>query len=320
MSIPKFGKSNIPAVGYGTFSIVDEAEMEKALDAAIEAGYRHLDTATIYDNEHLIGKVLKKWFDSGKLRREEIFITTKLPTHGVHPDRVEKFLNESLEKLQVNYVDLYLIHFPVTTKERLDVVPLEVEPTDLIAVWKKLEEQVDLGRVRSIGLSNFNQKQVAKIVDNSRIKPAANEVEIHVYMQQPELVKFCQDNGVVVISYFSLGNPGINKFFAEHGAPFLKFKLIGLLENPIVEKIAKKHHKTVAQILLKFLVQKNIAVIPKSVTPSRIKQNIDLFDFTLDQTEIKELESLDKGEGVRDHSIIFSKEFIEHPEYPFPRE
>ncbi|XP_030760215.1 1,5-anhydro-D-fructose reductase-like [Sitophilus oryzae] len=317
MAVPKFGKCNIPAVGYGTFSIVDEEVLEKALGAAIETGYRHIDTAHTYDNEHLIGKVLKKWFDSGKLRREDIFITTKLPPHGVHPDRVEKFLKESLEKLQLDYIDLYLIHFPVTTKTRLHVLPLEVEPTDHLAVWKKLEEQVDLGRVKNIGLSNFNQRQVARILEHSRIKPAANQVELHVYLQQPELVKFCLDNGVALVSYFSLGNPGIAKFFAAHGSGHLKFKQFGLLDNPTVQQIAEKHRKSTAQVLLRFLVQKNISVIPKSINPDRIKQNIDLFGFNLDEDDVKALESLDKGEGVRDLGEVYSQAVRDHPEYPF---
>ncbi|XP_030760213.1 aldose reductase A-like [Sitophilus oryzae] len=312
------GKFKIPSVGFGTFTATDEKELEVALDAA-EAGYRHVDTATVYRNEHIIGNVLKKWFDSGKLSRKDIFITTKLPTDGVHPDRAEKFLLESLEKLQLDYVDLYLIHLPICTSGSLSGPGgSKPEPTDLVATWKKLEEQVDLGRAKAIGVSNFNISQVQRILDNARIKPAANQVELHVFLQQPELVKFLQQNGVLPISYSTLGNPGINKFLEKVGRP-LRTNAPDLLGNATVKTIAEKHHKTSGQILLKYWVQKKVAVIPKSVTPSRIKENIGLFDFSLDENDLKSLESLDLGEEGRQATMSFSKEFVDHPEYPFPR-
>ncbi|XP_030760211.1 aldose reductase A-like isoform X3 [Sitophilus oryzae] len=312
------GKFKIPAVGFGTFTATDEKELEAALDAAFEAGYRHIDTATIYANEHIIGKVLQKWFHSGKLSRKDIFITTKLPPNGVHPDRAEKFLLESLEKLQLDYVDLYLIHFPICTSASLLQSGAKPEHTDLIATWKKLEEQVDLGRAKAIGVSNFNINQVQRILDNARIKPAANQIELHIFFQQPELVNFLQQNGVLPISYSTLGNPGINKFLEKVGRP-LRTNALDLLGNATVKTIAEKHDKTSGQILLKYWVQKKVAVIPKSVTPSRIKENIDLFDFSLGENDLKSLESLDLGEEGRQAIMSFSKEFLDHPEYPFPR-
>ncbi|XP_030760210.1 aldose reductase-like isoform X2 [Sitophilus oryzae] len=314
------GKFKIPAVGFGTFTATDEKELEAALDAAFEAGYRHVDTATIYGNEHIIGNVLKKWFDSGKLSRKDVFITTKLPPDGVHPDRVEKFLLESLKKLQLDYVDLYLIHLPICTSGFLAHGPesAKPEPTDHVATWKKLEEQVDLGRAKSIGVSNFNISQVKRILDNARIKPAANQVELHVFLQQPELVKFLKQNGILPISYSTLSNPGINKYYEKVGRPLRK-NAPDLLGNATVKSIAEKHHKTAGQILLKYWIQNNVPIIPKSVTPSRIKENIDLFDFSLDENDLKALESLDLGEAARTATFLLSKEFIEHPEYPFPK-
>lgn len=310
----------IPIVGLGTLNNVDEKELENALDAALEIGYRHIDTAYYYDNEHMIGKVLKKWFDSGKLKREELFITTKLPGPGIHPDKVEIYLKGSLEMLQLDYVDLYLIHFPIRTTEIKEgggfstVQPL---PTDHIATWKKLEEQVDLGRTKNIGVSNFNQEQIGRIIANSRIKPASNQVELHVYLQQPELVKYCQDNGIVVVSYSTFCNPGANKWRIEKRLPLRDIRKP--LDDAIVKKIAEKHKKSTAQILLKFALQNNIAVIPKSVTPNRLKENFDVFDFTLDQQDIKMLETLDQGEGGRLSKLDFNPLFLSHPEYPYPR-
>ncbi|XP_030760060.1 aldose reductase-like [Sitophilus oryzae] len=283
------GKYKIPAVGFGTFAATDEKELEAALDAAFEAGYRHVDTATIYGNEHIIGNVLKKWFDSGKLSRK-------------------------------HYVDLYLIHLPICTSGFLAHGPesAKPEPTDHVATWKKLEEQVDLGRAKSIGVSNFNISQVKRILDKARIKPAANQVELHVFLQQPELVKFLKQNGILPISYSTLSNPGINKYYEKVGRPLRK-NAPDLLGNATVKSIAEKHHKTAGQILLKYWIQNNVPIIPKSVTPSRIKENIDLFDFSLDENDLKALESLDLGEAARTATFLLSKEFIEHPEYPFQK-
>jgi len=317
MAIPSFeivGGYKFPAVGFGTFTITDEKDLEEALDVALETGYRHIDTAYIYENEHIIGRVLKKWFDSGKLKREDIFITTKLPANGVNPDRVEHFLQTSLKNLQLDYVDLYLIHFPVCLGQEGG----DPEPTDHISTWKKLEEQVDAGRTKAIGLSNFNKDQVKRIIENSRIKPAANQVELHVYLQQPELVKYCQENGVVVTSYFSLGNPGLVKWIEKRGAkPSAIMQNVIILEDAAVKRIADRHNKSPAQVLLKYLLQKNISVIPKSITATRIKENINLFDFTLDGDDLSALEALDQGEKGRRGRFDMNPAYLKHPEYPF---
>jgi diketogulonate reductase-like aldo/keto reductase len=313
------GGYKIPAIGYGTYTITDEKELEDALEVALETGYRHIDTATLYKNEHIIGRVLKKWFDSGKLKREDIFVTTKLPG-SVAPERVEIYIKKSLEQLQLDYVDLYLIHFPMCIKPPEPGKPFSFEfgHTDLVATWKKLEEQVDLGRTKTIGVSNFNKEQVGRIISNSRIKPASNQVELHVYLQQPELVQYCQDNGIVVVSYFSLANPGINQYLEKQGIP-TRPNQGHVLKDATIKQIADKHNKSAAQVLLKFLLQKNIAVIPKSVTESRIKENFDLFSFTLDNDDIKAINGLDRGEKGRLSDMALSPAVFDHPEYPFPK-
>ncbi|KAL1506845.1 hypothetical protein ABEB36_006132 [Hypothenemus hampei] len=310
------GGYKLPAIGLGTFTITDEAELERALDVAFETGYRHIDTAYYYQNEHIIGRVLKKWFESGKLKREDVFITTKLP--GCQPpDRVETYLKKSLEDLQLDYVDLYLIHIPMAldlTKGPLSIT-LPMLPSDIVATWKKLEEQVDLGRCKTIGISNFNIRQVKKILDNARIIPATNQVELHIYLQQPELVKFCQDNGVVVVSYQTFGNPGVSAWLEKQNLP--PRVVPDLFNDPVVKKLATKYKKTSAQILLRFILQKNIALIPKSITPSRIKENFQIFDFTLDKADFKELEKLDKGDAGRNNWFDHSEQMANHPEHPF---
>ncbi|XP_019872572.1 aldose reductase-related protein 2-like [Aethina tumida] len=323
MELP--GGYKMPAVGLGTWEAKDETELESALNAALEAGYRHIDTALVYENEVLIGKILKKWFDSGKIKREELFITTKLPVFGVRASSVEEYMKKSLENLGLEYVDLYLIHFPVCMK--LNDGPLfepnskepktvETEVTDHIAVWKKMEEQVDAGRTRSIGLSNFTGQQIEKILkSNPKHKPANLQNEIHVYMQQQELVNYCHQNGITVTAYSPLGSPGINKFLVSLG---LEPKEIpNMLSDETIKGIAKKHNKTNAQVMLRYLHQRNIIVIPKSVTPSRLKENIDIFDFELDAEDMAALNSLEVGPKARvcDWGVFPGLE--NNSEYPF---
>ncbi|XP_060531330.1 aldo-keto reductase family 1 member B1-like [Cylas formicarius] len=311
----------IPALGLGTFTVTDEKLLETAIDTALEVGYRHIDTAYIYRNEHIIGKTLKKWFDSGKLKRDQVFVTTKLSSDGVHPERLENQLKESLKNLQLEYVDLYLIHFPIGTKPRAPgdtATDIIAEPTDHISIWKIMEKQVEDGRTKSIGVSNFNEKQIENILKNAKIKPACNQVEVHVYLPQNSLVKFCQDNGIVVIAYSPLGNPGINEFRAKLGRP--PQSLPDMLNDTLIKQIAEKHKKSAAQVMLKFLLQRKIAVIPKSITPSRIKENFDLFNFSLDDSDLKLLDSLKVGEKARVCNFSNLHGFKNHPEWPFPSE
>ncbi|XP_019872560.1 aldo-keto reductase family 1 member B1 [Aethina tumida] len=315
MTLP--GGYKMPAVGLGTWEAKNENELESALNAALKAGYRHFDTAFVYDNEVLIGKILKKWFDSGKIKREELFITTKLPVFGVRASSVEEYMKKSLENLGLEYVDLYLIHFPVCMKlNSVGQKNVETEITDHIAVWKKMEEQVDAGRTRSIGLSNFTRQQVEKILkSNPKHKPANLQNEIHVYMQQQDLVNYCHQNGITVTAYSPLGSPGFNKFLASVG--FEPKEIPDMLSDETIKGIAKKHNKTNAQVMLRYLHQRNIIVIPKSVTPSRLKENIDIFNFELDAKDMAALNSLEVGPKARvcDWGIFLGLE--NNPEYPF---
>ena len=160
-----------------------------------------------------------------------------------------------------------------------------------------MEEQVDAGRTKYIGVSNFTSKQIAKLISNSRIKPANSQVEIHVYMQQKEHVDFCHENGVTVVAYAPVGSRGYAAFLKSRGLP--ERDIPDLFDNPVVKKIASKYNKTPAQILLKFLVQRGISVIPKSVTESRIIENIELFDFNIDEADMDDLYALEIGTSAR---------------------
>ncbi|EFA02581.1 aldo-keto reductase family 1 member B1 isoform X1 [Tribolium castaneum] len=321
------GGLKMPALGLGTWQAKDKDELVKALNAALELGYRHIDTAYVYENEKIIGDVLKQWFTSGKLKREDLFITTKLPMFGVHPDRVEFFMKKSLENLQIDYVDLYLIHFPIGFKydsntgrslldDKQQMVP--EGKTDHAAVWKKMEEQVDAGRAKTIGLSNYNISQIETVLKSARIKPANLQVELHVYLQQRALVDFCHKNGITVVAYSPLASPGFNKFLQSIGKE--PKKLPEILSDPVVNKIAKKHSKTPAQVVLRFLLQRGIAAIPKSVTPKRLQENINVFDFKLDDGEFKELWNLEVGEDARVCDFRLGLFKIEdHPDFPMKR-
>ncbi|XP_066154679.1 1,5-anhydro-D-fructose reductase isoform X2 [Euwallacea fornicatus] len=310
----------MPILGYGTWSATDK-ELETAIEAALEAGYRHIDTAHVYENEKVIGDVLKRWMEAGKIKREDIFLVTKLPPGGMRTAGVPKYLRRSLDLLQVDYVDLYLVHTPFAFKDiEGELHPMTADgkidldlSTDHLAVWKAMEEQVDKGLTKSIGLSNFNIKQIQNVLDNSRIRPVSLQIELHAYLQQRELVEFCKKSNIAVTAYSPLGNPGLTTFFTKFGK---KIELPNILKNPTVNQIAKKHKKAPAQILLKHIVQNGICAIPKSTNPQRLRDNIEIFDFKLDDTDMKELDGLDKGVRLVDFTLFDG--IKDHPEYPFP--
>uniref|UniRef100_A0A8D8I3W9 Alcohol dehydrogenase [NADP(+)] n=1 Tax=Culex pipiens TaxID=7175 RepID=A0A8D8I3W9_CULPI len=316
MSLTFENGTEMPALGFGTWRAPNE-EVEKALNEALEAGYRHIDTAPVYLNEKTIGNVLKEWLDAGRLTREELFIVTKLPPHGTRAATVEKFLRRSLDDLQLEYVDLYHVHVPFTVPEvdgpflmddNGDIV-LETT-TDHVALWKAMEEVQRAGLARNIGLSNFNQRQIQRILDNCQIKPANLQIENHIYLQQPELVKFCKANGITVTAYSPLGSKGIEKL--------LNREVPDLLDNPAVKEIAAKLGRSCAQVLLRHLLQRGISTIPKSTNPRRLRENIALFDFELDDADMVRLNALDQS--IRICDFAFFPGITKHPEFPFATE
>lgn len=315
-----FNGKKMPILGLGTSQALGD-DVEKAIDIALEIGYRHIDTAKVYKNEAEIGRALKKWLDSGKIKREDLFIVTKLPRTGNRAECVEQHLKQSLHDLQLEYVDLYLIHNPVGTQ---DVDPKDNSgksildmSTDHISLWKAMEAQVDAGRTRSIGLSNFNARQVKRIWQSARIRPANLQVEMHAYFQQSELRAFCRALDVTICAYIPLGSP--NRPRPSHMVNTIdasKLPKRDQLTNPVVTEIALKHGKTNAQVLLRHLIQLGVAVIPKSTNPDRLRQNFEVFNFELTPEDMDALEQLDKGRTGRQVGTPFP-EIENHPEYPY---
>lgn len=302
----------MPAVGFGTWQAKDEV-LAAALETALEAGYRHIDTAAAYENEHVIGDVLNKWLDSGRLKREDIFITTKLPIYGNRPDEVSEWINSSLTKLKVSQIDLYLVHLPVGAFKTPQGLVID-KNTDLLAVWKEMEKLVDSGKTRYIGVSNFNEKQVGRILANCRIPPVTNQVELHAYLQQNELVDYLKKNNVTITAYSSLGTPGSEQMFKDVWG--VEIKVPKILENPTVLEVAQKNGKTPAQVLLRHILQRGIVVIPKSTSDERIRLNYDIQNWKLDDDDMAKLNALNKNARILEFKDII-KGTGDHPEYPF---
>jgi diketogulonate reductase-like aldo/keto reductase len=282
---------NMPVLGLGSWQSAP-GEVEQAIEWALEEGYRHFDTAYMYRNEAEIGKVLTRWISEGKVDRKDLFITTKLPMFGMRPEHVEDFCNQSLKSLGLDYLDLFLIHSPIGIKRNEEGSWFAVDKegcvtyekdTDHVAIWRVMESLVYQGKAKSIGVSNWNSRQVEKVSEVAKIPIATNQVELHAYHQQKPLVETCHRLGIKMTCYAPLGSPGR----ASGGA--------NILEDSTVVSIAKHHNKTPAQVLLRHLIQCGYIVIPKSIKQHRLKENLSVFDFSLNNNEMSRMNLLDKG-------------------------
>uniref|UniRef100_T1JXD3 NADP-dependent oxidoreductase domain-containing protein n=1 Tax=Tetranychus urticae TaxID=32264 RepID=T1JXD3_TETUR len=301
--------NQIPVFGLGTWKS-KPGEVKNAVKfALLEAGYRHIDCALVYQNEDEVGQALKEVFGSGSLKREDVFITSKCWNSYHSRAKVTEACKLSLKNLGLDYLDLYLIHFPVGVQEGGSMFPEDAEgkmirsDVDYLETWKGMEDVHKAGLSKSIGISNFNSEQIKRILDNCEIKPVTNQIEVHPYLTQEPLIDFCLKNGIAVTAYSPLGSPD---------RPWAKPEDPSLLDDPKIKEIAKKHGKTSAQVLLRYANQRGLIVIPKSVTPTRIAENIDIFDFELAPEEIATINSFN-----RNWRAVAFNTYAGHPYHPF---
>jgi diketogulonate reductase-like aldo/keto reductase len=255
----------IPQLGLGVWQAKDGKEVETAVRTAIECGYRLIDTAAVYGNEKGVGRAIA----ASGIPREELFITTKVWNADQGYNETLVAFDKSLDRLGLDYVDLYLIHWPVPAKDKY------------IDTWRALEKLYKDGKVRSIGVSNFTTEYLERLMSEATIIPAVNQIELHPHLSQIELRDFCKQHGIAVESYSPLGGTGGN-----------------LLDEPVLRQIGSTYGKTPAQVVIRWHIQNGLIVIPKSVTPERIRQNIDVFDFELSPDDMLTINGLNMNSRV----------------------
>ncbi len=252
----------VPQFGLGVYKAQEGEEVEQAVMTALEVGYRLIDTAAVYRNEEGVGRAIA----ASGLPRDEIFITTKLWNDDQGYDTARPAFERSLQRLGLEYVDLYLLHWPVSGK--------------YVDSWRALEEIYKDGQSRAIGVSNFMPQHLDKLIAETEVVPAVNQIELHPYLTQNETRNYCDDKGIVVESWSPIMRAG------------------EILDNPVIVDIAGKYNKTAAQVILRWHIELGLVVIPKSVTPERIRSNIDIFDFELTQDEVNRISNLNVDQRI----------------------
>lgn len=298
-----------PILGFGTWKLYGD-NAYAAVKSALEVGYRHIDTAFCYENEDQVGKAINEKIKEGSIARKDIFVVSKLSSANHAQSVVVPALKKTLENLGLDYLDLFLIHFPSSTKPVVEgEVCLESQKgpdgnelfadIDPVETWKGMEECVQLGLAKCIGLSNFNSRQVQRILDNCTIKPATNQVECHHLLSQAKLQKFLEDNGIVLTAYRSLGGAkNVDKF----------------LGNETLVGIGRKHRKTSAQVILRWLLQRGMIALPKSSSPERIKQNFEIFDFDISTEDMDAINAMNSNTRFCQFLDVMPSKYFPFPE------
>jgi len=252
----------MPLLGFGTYLLRDGFECEQYVLNALNIGYRLIDTAAVYNNEDSVGKAIKK----SNVRREEIFVTTKFVPTNVGYEKTKRAYEASVKKMGLDYIDLFLIHLP---------------QGDVNSSWTAMEELYKEGKVRAIGVSNFNMDQIQDLIKRHRVVPAVNQVETHPFSQKIEMQKALKSQGIQLESW----------------APFAQGKN-NLFNNEPLKVLSSKYNKSIAQVVLRWLIQKEVVSIPKSANLKRINENFDVFDFEVSAEDMATIKSLDEGSGL----------------------
>ncbi len=269
------GAGAMPALGFGTL-IPDATETRNATRTALEAGFRHFDCSERYRNEEQVGQAIRQAIEAGSLNRGDLFITTKLWNNNHRPERVQPAFEASRDRLKLEYIDLYLIHTPYAFRPGNDQDPRDQndnviydESTTLMDTWRAMEDLVDRGKCKAIGLSDVSVDQLREVFEQARIKPSVVQVESHPHLPQTEILQFCHSNGLVMLAFAPLGH-GIKP---------------GVLEDPVILAIANRVNKTPAQVLLAWAVQRGTAVLTTPKTPERAKESFDVSTLPADAME-----------------------------------
>ncbi|XP_075221376.1 aldo-keto reductase 1B-like [Lycorma delicatula] len=297
-----------PAFGLGTWGSKGQ-KVTEVINYAIDIGYRHFDCASVYLNEKYIGNAIAQKLKEGHIKREDIYITSKLWNTHHSKCYILPALKKTLNDLRIDYIDLYLIHWPMAYKDGDVLFPMGKNKkilygdTKFTETWKELEKYVCQGLIKSIGVANFNSKQLEELMKEAKIKPVNNQVECHPYLTQRKLQEYCNSKDIVLTAYSPLGSPA---------RPWVKVGDPVVLEDKTLKEIAKKYKKDVAQILIRYQIERGNIVIPKSETKIRIESNSKIFDFDLCCDDIEEIDELNINER-----FVHLKNVRDHKDYPF---
>ncbi len=303
--------ASFPSVGLGLWKVENETAPQ-LVDEALRAGVRHLDSACDYGNEAEVGRGIRSALESGVCRRDQLWVTSKLWNTYHAKEHVRPALERSLRDLQLDYLDLYLIHFPIALK----YVPFETRyppgwvynpgaahpcmefaNVPISETWQAMEELVDAGLVRHIGVCNFNTALLRDLLTYARISPEVLQVEMHPYLTQQRLLRFCREMQIQVTAFSPLGAPSYVPLGMAHADE-------SVLDEAVINEMARRHGKTPAQILLRWGIQRGTAVIPKTANPKRLRENIALFDFELSDEEMETVNALDRHRRFNDPAFF----------------